>query len=80
MPNYNLQINSQFQPFSFDELVKPYVMYGQAYKDTENAYTDLDTKASIWENLANQQTDPVAYAQYKKYSDDLRELIPGFSA
>ena len=73
MPNYNLQINSQFQPFSFDELVKPYVMYGQAYKDTENAYTDLDTKASIWENLANQQTDPIAYAQYKKYSDDLKE-------
>lgn len=73
MPNYNLQINSQFQPFSFDELVKPYIMYGQAYKETESAYTDLNSKASIWENLANQQTDPIAYGKYKAFSDDLRE-------
>jgi hypothetical protein len=26
----------------------------------------------VWENMANEQTDPYAYKMYKKYSDDLR--------
>lgn len=72
MANYNLVVNSTFQPFSFERYIQPYQMYGEAYKEVENAIADLDTKASVWEGMANEQTDPYAYGMYKKYADDLR--------
>ena len=33
MPRFNLTINSEFKPYSFDELIKPYQIYGQEYKE-----------------------------------------------
>ena len=72
MANYNLTISSRFKPFSYQELLAPALMATQAHQDIETQYADLDTKASVWENMANEQTDPYAYKMYKKYSDDLR--------
>ena len=72
MANLSLVVNSKFQPFSFERYIQPYQIYGQAYREQEQAISDLDTKASVWENMANEQTDPYAYKMYKKYSDDLR--------
>ena len=72
MANYNLVVNSTFQPFSFERYIQPYQMYGEAYKEVENALADLNTKASVWEGMANEQTDPDTYNMYKKYADDLR--------
>lgn len=72
MANYSLIINSKYKPFSYQELLAPALMATQAHQDIETQYADLDTKASVWENMANEQTDPYAYKMYKKYSDDLR--------
>jgi hypothetical protein len=72
MANYNLVVNSKFQPFSFERYIQPYQMYGEAYKEVENALGELATKANVWEEMANEQTDPYAYQMYKKYSDDLK--------
>ena len=72
MANYNLVVNSTFQPFSFERYIQPYKIYGEAYKEIENAFEDLTTKASVWEGMANEQTDPETYALYKKYADDLK--------
>lgn len=71
MANYNLVVNSKFQPFSFERYIQPYQMYGEAYKEVENALGELTTKASVWEEMANEQTDPYAYKMYKSYADDL---------
>lgn len=71
MANYNLVVNSKFQPFSFERYIQPYQMYGEAYKEVENALGELATKASVWEEMANEQTDPYAYKMYKSYADDL---------
>lgn len=65
-------MNSKFQPFSFERYIQPLQIYGQAYREQEDALAELDTKASIWEGMANEQTDPIAHAQYKKYADDLK--------
>ena len=73
MPNYALTINSTFQPMSFERYIQPYQIYGEEYRRQEEALNELEMKASIWEGLANQQTDKVAYAQYKQYADALRE-------
>ncbi len=71
MANYSLVVNSKFRPYSFDELVKPYAMYGQAYDEQQNQLSDLAVKSNVWQGLANEQTDPTAYKMYKTYADDL---------
>lgn len=71
MANYSLVVNSKFQPFSFDRYLQPYQIYGQNYKEIEEQYTDLSTKAGIWDSLANKQADPHTYKMYKTYANDL---------
>lgn len=73
MANYSLVVNSKFQPFSFERYIQPYQIYGQNYREIENALGELDTKASIWEGMANAETDPYAYKMYKTYANDLEE-------
>ena len=73
MANYSLVVNSKFQPFSFERYIQPYQMYGEAYKEVENALGELATKASVWEEMANEQTDPYAYKMYKTYANDLEK-------
>lgn len=63
--------NSKFTPFTFDEMLKPLAIYGQEYRAQEEALAALDEKASVWEGMANEQSDPYAYKMYKKYADDL---------
>ena len=71
MANYSLVVNSKFQPFSFERYIQPYQMYGEAYKEVENALGELAAKANVWEEMANEQTDPYAYKMYKTYANDL---------
>lgn len=70
--NYGLVVDSRFKARSFDDLIKPLAMYTQEYNALEQGINELDTKASIWENMANEQTDRDAYNMYKNYADDLR--------
>lgn len=72
MANYSLVIGSKYSPFTFDELFKPALMATQAHMDLEEQYSDLAIKSSIWEEMANKETDPYAYNMYKQYSDDLK--------
>lgn len=73
MANYSLVINSQFKPFSYQEMLAPALMATQAHQELENQYGELATKASVWEEMANEQTDPYAYKMYKTYANDLEE-------
>ena len=73
MPNYSLVANSQFKARSFDDLIRPYVDYTKAYREQQDAIADLATKADVWAGLANEQTDPVAYAQYTNYANALKD-------
>ena len=73
MANYSLIINSRFSPFSYQEMLAPVLMATQAHQELENQYGELATKASVWEEMANEQTDPNAYKMYKTYADDLEK-------
>ena len=73
MANYSLIINSRFSPFSYQEMLAPVLMATQAHQELENQYGELATKASVWEEMANEQTDPHAYIMYKTYADDLEK-------
>lgn len=69
MANYSLVINSKFKPFSYQELLQPALMATQAHQAIEDAYGELDTKASIWDNLTEGSTK--AKAQYQRFANDL---------
>lgn len=71
MANYSITINSKFRPFSYAEMLAPVQAMTQAHQAVEDQYSDLMTKASVWENMANEQNDPRAYAMYKSYADKL---------
>ena len=71
MANYSLIINSRFRPFEYQELLAPVLMATQAHQELENQYGELATKANVWEEMANEQTDPYAYKMYKTYANDL---------
>ena len=73
MPNYSLVANTQFKARNFDDMIRPYVMYTQEYRAQEDAIADLATKADVWAGLANEQTDPIAYAQYTNYANALKD-------
>ena len=68
-------INSQFRPFSFQEMLQPYQLYGQAYSNVEQGLEALQDKASEMDALKNNAGDAGAYNQYKAYSDRLHEQI-----
>lgn len=73
MANYSLVVGSKFSPFTYQELLEPAVSATKAHQELENQYSELSTKASVWEGLANEQTDPEAYDTYKAYSDELKK-------
>lgn len=66
-------INSKFKPFSYAEMLQPVQMATAAHQEVENEYAELATKANVWDEMANEQTDPYAYKMYKTYSNDLEE-------
>lgn len=70
--NY-IVINSKFKPFSYAEMLQPVQMATAAHQEVENEYAELATKANVWDEMANEQTDPYAYKMYKTYSNDLEE-------
>ena len=75
MANYNLVVNSRFQPFTYQELLQPALRMTQAHQDIENALGELSANASVWEKLANEQTDKDVYDMYKAYADDLNRSV-----
>lgn len=75
----NLVINSQFRPFTYDEMVKPLVQYKGAYDKVEQDYSDLAAQTEMWKDIVNQTNSPEAYAMYKSYSDRLNSIVDDFS-
>lgn len=73
MANYSLVIDSHFKPFSYAEMLAPVQAATQAHQELESAYSELETKANIWDKLASETSDPKAHSIYQKYADDLNE-------
>jgi hypothetical protein len=74
-----ITINSEFKPFTYDELTKPLNDYTEAYNKVEEQYATLAQQTEAWKNIATQENSPEAYAMYKKYSDELNDVVEDFS-
>ena len=65
-------LNSKFNPFSYEELVKPLRDATTMHQATEEQFSDLSMEASKMEALMNSQSDTKSFQIYKKYTDDLK--------
>lgn len=74
-----LQLDTRFNPFTYDEMVKPLVYYKQAYDETEAAYSDLAAQTEAWKDIANRENSPEAFEMYQRYSGDLNKIVDDFS-
>lgn len=73
-----LQLDTQFNPFTYDEMVKPLLYYKEAYDTAEAAYSDLATQTEAWKDIANRENNPIAYEMYNRYSTELNSALDDF--
>ena len=71
MANYSIVSNARFTPFSFDQMVKPFQMYGEYYAQQEQLASSLAEQAAAWGQKATETTDPITYQKYKSFDADL---------
>lgn len=71
MANFNFVNSAKFKPFSYQEMLQPVQAYTEAYNEVQDGLGELGAKADVFDQLANQQTDPTTHARYKQYSDEL---------
>lgn len=74
-----LNLNTTFTPFTYEEMVAPLKDYTQAYKETETAYSDLVAQTEAWKDIANREKSPEAYEMYARYSNALNNVVSDFS-
>lgn len=65
-------LDTKFNPFTYDELVRPAMEMTLAHQEVEKGLAELEAQAAEWESKANRETDPIAYAQAINYARDLR--------
>lgn len=70
MANYFV-IDNTFRPYSFDELIKPYQMYGEAYKQQE-ALLDAAREKEFSADRLDKELDKEAYDMYTQATSGLR--------
>lgn len=70
MANYFV-MNSKFQPYSFDELMKPYQMYAEEY-DKQAALLDAAREKEFSPDNLDREQDSVAYNMYNNAASGLK--------
>ena len=70
--NYSLVIDSSFQPFSFQEMLTPFMMYKDAYEKAETDYTSLTDQADKFKYLSETLPEGSKSRQiYEGYANEL---------
>ena len=64
MPANYIVINSKFKPFSYAEMLQPVQMATLAHEEVGDESCALAAKASVWDEMANEQTQPDSYQMY----------------
>lgn len=76
---YNLVLDTKFNPFTYDEMIKPVEAATKAHQALEEEYGNYQQATGIWENRINQDVDPELYAIYRAYMDDLEGQVDQLS-
>lgn len=66
--------NASFEPFTFDELLKPLSMYTTEYNAVEEGLSTLGTTADLLKQYAMEDQDSEAFKRYNQFTSDLDSL------
>lgn len=79
MANYNFVIDSHFKPFSFQEMVAPYMIYKDAYEKAEEKYHSMVDRANVFKYLSETLPEKSkARMIYEGFAKDLEEKTRDF--
>lgn len=80
MPNYNITIDSRFDPYSFEDYLKPLAILQEQHNQAEDAYANyLAQSAGMEEALAANPDDVDLLNQYNAYRQTLNNLADDLS-
>lgn len=71
MPKNSMIINSKFRPYSYEEMLAPVHAATMEHRAIEDTYSNMASKANVWESLKDNPNEQEAYKAYKNYSDEL---------
>lgn len=78
--NYSFVVDSNFQPFTMQEMLTPFVMYKDAFDQAEAAYTDLSDKADTFKYLSDTLPEGSRAKEiYDGYANYLHEQAQDFA-
>jgi hypothetical protein len=63
--------SAKFNPYTFDELIKPLAMATQEYNAIEEGIAELGSKADLMRMYANEEPDSEWSKKYNEYANDL---------
>lgn len=69
--NIVLTNNARFNPYTFDEMLKPLAMATQEYNAIEEGLQNLEAEGAEYESYINKEQDKNAYMKYKAFQDNL---------
>lgn len=80
MANTYIVSGSQFKPYTFDEMIKPALMYKEAYDKMETEASNLDILTSTIEEMLNPENaeDRKLLDKYNSYKKDLSSALESF--
>lgn len=69
--NIVLTNNARFNPYTFDEMLKPLAMATQEYNAIEEGLQNLQAEGAEYESSINKEYDKEVYERYKNFQDNL---------
>ena len=70
-----LTINSKFNPITFEERMKPLLLYKEEYENQEEALNKTLEDSQSLADLKNYPQDSDVYRQYQEYQNSINEVI-----
>ena len=70
-----LTINSKFNPITFEERIKPLLMYKEEYEKQKEGLNKMLEDSQSLAGLANSPQDSAIYRQYQDYQSSLNGLV-----
>lgn len=74
-----MRLDVQFNPFTYEELIRPIADYNEAYNALADSYATLSDQTEAFRNEVNATDSRKAYEQFNRYADDLGAAIDDFS-
>lgn len=75
----NIIVDSRFNPFTYEQLIKPLEDYTKAYNAVEEQYASLVDRADPYKDIVSGEPDSEAYRMVNGYTKDLDTVVTDFS-